>query len=47
MGALDEALGVPVGFDDVAVALVVPVVRDGEVLACGVSAFGVLEREAR
>jgi hypothetical protein len=47
VGALDEALGVPVGFGDVAVALAVPIVRDEEALACGVSTFGVLGREAR
>lgn len=46
MGALDAALGVPEGFGNVAAALAVPVVRDGDAPAC-VSAFGVLGGEAR
>lgn len=47
VGALDAALGVPVGFGDMAAALVDVCTRDGDVLACGVSAFGVLGGELR
>lgn len=42
VGILDTALGVPVAFGDLAVELAAAGIRDGDALARGVSAFGVL-----
>lgn len=42
VGILDVALGVPACLGDVPAALVDVGIRDGDALACGVSAFGVL-----
>jgi hypothetical protein len=46
VGALDAALGVPLGFGDVAAALADPRLRDGDAFAGSVSTFGVLGGEA-
>jgi len=42
VGILDAALGVAGGFGDVAAALPATGIREGDALARGVSAFGVL-----